>query len=42
MKFGAKTHNFAEIGVSTGQSTSKKHNYFYTQQNEVIQKPEFS
>ena len=42
MKFGAKTHNFAEIGVLTGQQTSKNHIYFYTQLNEVIQIPEFS
>ena len=42
MKFGAKTRNFAETGVSIKQSTSKNHNYFYTQRNEVIQKSGFS
>ena len=42
MKFGAKTRTYAEIGVSTGQPTSKNHNYFYTQRNEVIKIPKFS
>ena len=42
LKFGAKTRTYAETGVSIGQPTSKNHNYFYTQQNEVIQIPEFS
>ena len=37
LKFGAKSRTYAEIGVSTGQPTSKNHNYFYTERNEVIQ-----
>ena len=29
----------AETGLLTGQSTSKNHNYFYTNSNQVIKNP---
>ena len=31
----------AETEFPTGQPTSKNHNYFYTNRNEVIQEPKF-
>ena len=38
MKVRDKTRTSVETKVSAEQSTSKNHNYFYTHQNEVIQK----